>query len=84
MILRRREFSILFCDLYFYLILAREVHINSQAEIWHKKQTQSVGVDARISMDMDTPATVKIVSIGIEIQMCKGDSDYFKKNGNRR
>ena len=75
MILRRRKFSILFCDLYFYLILARDVHINSYSEIWHKKQTQSVGVDARISMDMDTPATVKIVSIGIEIEVCKGHND---------
>ena len=61
--------------MYFYLISARNVHINSDSEIWHKKQTQSVGVDARISMDMDTPATVKIVSIGIEIEMCKGHND---------
>ena len=41
-------------------------------------------MDARISMDMDTPATVKIVSIGIEIWMCNGHKDSFKKNGSCR
>ena len=61
------------------------MHIDLLSEIWHKKQMQSVGVDARILVDMDTPATVKIVSIGIEIEMCQGPHDpLIIKNGNCR
>ena len=53
------------CETYYILISAREGHINSSPEIWHKKQMKSVGVDARTSTDMETPVTVQIVSIGI-------------------
>ena len=53
------------CEKYFNFISARKGHINSLSEIWHKKQTKSVGVDARTSTDMETPVTVQIVSIGI-------------------
>ena len=53
------------CETYYILIAEREGHINSSPEIWHKKQMKSVGVDARTSTDMETPVTVKIVSIGM-------------------